>query len=65
MASTKAHLRNVRECLGRKEYKEALTHCNEALVVDPACYEAHMCVCVWGGGGALNRSALRPAVGDG
>ena len=51
MASTKAHLRNVRECLGRKEYKEALTHCNEALVVDPACYEAHMCVCVWGGGG--------------
>jgi hypothetical protein len=41
-SSVKRLLRSARECLGRKEYREALQHCKEALTEDKSCYEAFM-----------------------
>lgn len=42
MSSVKRLLRSARECLGRKEYREALQHCKEALAEDKSCYEAYV-----------------------
>lgn len=39
-AGVKRALRSAVQCLQRKEYREALTHCQEALDEDPQCYEA-------------------------
>eukprot|EP00198_Chlamydomonas_reinhardtii_P011198 XP_001700535.1 predicted protein [Chlamydomonas reinhardtii] len=44
MSSVKRLLRSARECLGRKEYREALQHCKEALAEDKSCYEAYVFV---------------------
>lgn len=41
-SSVKASLKAARDCLGRKEYKEALVHCKEALAEDRSCYEAYV-----------------------
>ncbi|KAG2492147.1 hypothetical protein HYH03_009638 [Edaphochlamys debaryana] len=43
-ASVKKLLRSARECLGRREYREALQHCKEALAEDKSCYEAYIFV---------------------
>ncbi|GIL65159.1 hypothetical protein Vafri_18951, partial [Volvox africanus] len=43
-SSVKRLLRNARECLGRREYKDALQHCKEALAEDKSCYEAYIYV---------------------
>lgn len=45
-SSVKRLLRSARECLGRKDYREALQYCKEALAEDRGCYEAFM----WVGG---------------
>ncbi|EFJ47709.1 hypothetical protein VOLCADRAFT_91745 [Volvox carteri f. nagariensis] len=44
MSAMKRLLRNARECLGRREYRDALQHCKEALAEDKSCYEAYIYV---------------------
>lgn len=35
-------LKQARECLGKKEYQEALEHCKALLKEDKECYEAYV-----------------------
>jgi hypothetical protein len=44
MSTTKKLLKQARESLGKKEYREALLHCKSALQEDKNCYEAYLYV---------------------
>ena len=42
MSSTKKFLKAARECLAKKEYRDALQHCKAAIKEDKNCYEAFL-----------------------
>lgn len=42
MSEVKQLLRAAREALGKKEWKNALLKCKEALIQDKSCYEAYV-----------------------
>lgn len=42
MSSTKKLLKAAKECLVKKEYREALQHCKAAIKEDRGCFEAFL-----------------------